>query len=65
VTPWLDASQTAMTGNIEEQFEIPPYYLVTPPPIVTKMTEFEDDTLLYIFYTCPQDLSQLQAADQL
>jgi hypothetical protein len=54
-----------MTGNIEEQFEIPPYYLVTPPPIVTKMTEFEDDTLLYIFYTCPQDLSQLQAADQL
>lgn len=47
----------------EPEFQIPPAYLVSPPPkIADKIDLFSDDTLFYIFYTMPKDAMQLQAA---
>lgn len=47
----------------EPDFQIPPAYLVSPPPKLSDKIElFSDDTLFYIFYTMPKDLMQVSAA---
>lgn len=47
----------------DPEFQIPPAYLVSPPPkIADKIDLFSDDTLFYIFYTMPKDIMQLSAA---
>jgi hypothetical protein len=63
----MDSTQAELAGtqSIEDAYDIPSYYLVTPPPLSTKITLFEELTLLYIFYTCPQDLAQVEVADEL
>lgn len=50
----------------EPDFQIPPAYIVNPPPKLSdKMDLFSDDTLFYIFYAMPKDQMQLQAARSL
>lgn len=51
--------------SIEEQFTIPGCYLVTAPPMSSKLNNFSEDTLFYVFYTQPQDVAQLEVADEL
>lgn len=47
----------------EPDFQIPPAYLVSPPPkIADKIDLFSDETLFYIFYTMPKDIMQVSAA---
>jgi CCR4-NOT transcription complex subunit 2 len=66
VTPWLDSSQTSHQGPIEDIFDIPAHYTsFNAPAISPKLHSFEDNTLFYIFYSAPEDLSQLEAADEL
>jgi CCR4-NOT transcription complex subunit 2 len=61
----LDASQ-ASQQTIEDIFETPSYYTqFKAPPLATKLTSLSEETLFYIFYSSPEDLSQLEAADEL
>ena len=66
VTPWLDSSQTSHQGPIEDIFDIPQHYhQFNAPALSTKMVSFSEETLFYIFYASPEDMSQLEAADEL
>lgn len=65
MTPWLDPAQRSQPLNIEEQYTIPQCYLVTAPPMSSKLNNFSEDTLFYIFYTQTQDVAQLEVADEL
>lgn len=45
---------------------LPDCYTVTNvQPIETKITGFNEETLFWIFYSCPGDLKQQMAAEQL
>lgn len=46
-------------------FVIPSCYHVVPPPVETKLPNFSEETLFYIFYSAPQDIVQLMAAEEL
>lgn len=51
--------------SIEERYQIPSCYMVTAPPMSSKLTFFAEDTLFYVFYTQPQDVAQLEVAEEL
>lgn len=51
--------------QIEDMFNIPSCYHVVPPPVETKLPNFSEETLFYIFYSAPQDVVQLMAAEEL
>lgn len=51
--------------NLEERFQIPSCYMVTAPPMSSKLTYFAEDTLFYVFYSQPQDVAQLEVAEEL
>ncbi|CAD6583700.1 MAG: hypothetical protein TREMPRED_003636 [Tremellales sp. Tagirdzhanova-0007] len=66
VTPWAEASQISHTQHIEQPHHIPICYKqVIPPPVQTKLANFAEDTLFYTFYASPQDVLQLEAAEEL
>lgn len=46
-------------------FVIPSCYHVVPPPVDTKLLNFSEETLFYIFYSSPQDVVQLMSAEEL
>jgi len=47
-------------------FDIPAHYTsFSAPAIAPKLNQFDEPTLFYIFYSSPEDLSQLEAADEL
>lgn len=61
VTPWAFSSNTT-----EPEFHLPACYNVqAPPPAQTKMSEFSDETLFFIFYSTPRDILQQYAAQTL
>jgi CCR4-NOT transcriptional regulation complex NOT5 subunit len=35
------------------------------PALVSKLISFSEETLFYIFYASPEDMSQIEAADEL
>lgn len=39
--------------------------MLTAPPMSSKMNSFAEETLLYVFYSSPQDIAQLEAAEEL
>jgi CCR4-NOT transcription complex subunit 2 len=65
VTPWADSSKMGHLLRIEEQYHLPACYNVVAPPVQTKIPNFTDDTLFYAFYTSPQDVLQLEVAEEL
>ncbi|GAA5851715.1 hypothetical protein JCM5353_002065 [Sporobolomyces roseus] len=64
ITPWSD-SKTAQVLNIEPEFTLPTCYNVQPPPANTKIGNFSDETLFFIFYSQPRDAMQEMAAHEL
>ncbi|KAI5479452.1 hypothetical protein MNV49_003596 [Pseudohyphozyma bogoriensis] len=64
ITPWSD-SKTASQLNIEPEFHLPSCYNVQPPPAQTKIGNFSDETLFFIFYSQPRDAMQEMAAHEL
>lgn len=64
ITPWTDA-KTAQMLNIEPEFTLPACYNVQPPPANTKIGNFSDETLFFIFYSQPRDAMQEMAAHEL
>lgn len=51
---------------IEPEFTLPPCYSVSNiQPLSTKVNNFSDETLFYIFYTMPQDIMQEVVASEL
>lgn len=64
LTPWTDSDHAAQL-NIEPEYHLPACYNVSPPPAHTKVAQFSDETLFYIFYTQPRDLLQEAAAQEL
>lgn len=65
VTPWADPGSLQHPPQIEDMFVIPSCYNVVPPPVETKLPNFSEETLFYIFYSMPQDVVQLMAAEEL
>lgn len=65
VTPWTDSSKMGHLLRIEEQYHLPACYNVVAPPVQTKIPNFTEDTLFYAFYTSPQDVLQLEVAEEL
>lgn len=51
--------------NLEPEFQLPSCYNVQPPPALSKMGAFTDETLFFIFYSQPRDAAQEAAAEQL
>ncbi|BGP49988.1 transcriptional regulator [Rhodotorula kratochvilovae] len=64
ITPWTD-SKAAQVLNIEPEFHLPSCYNVQPPPANTKIGNFSDETLFFIFYSQPRDAMQEMAAHEL
>ncbi|BGP18117.1 transcriptional regulator [Rhodosporidiobolus nylandii] len=64
ITPWSDSKAAAML-NIEPEFHLPSCYNVQPPPANTKIGNFSDETLFFIFYSQPRDAMQEMAAHEL
>ena len=53
-------------SNLEPEFTLPACYNVQPPPpAFTKVAEFHDETLFYIFYTHAKDMMQQVASIEL
>lgn len=65
VTPWQEPSQITQPIRIEDSYHIPQCYNVQAPPVQSKLSNFAEDTLFYAFYTSPQDLLQLEVAEEL
>lgn len=65
VTPWVEPSSMQHPPQIEDMFVIPSCYHVVPPPVESKLPNFAEETLFYIFYSAPQDVVQLMAAEEL
>lgn len=63
VSPFLDPPTTAAQPN----FTLPPCYTLPtpPPPPLTKIPNFGDESLLYIFYAFPRDQLAEHAAQEL
>ncbi|KND02341.1 CCR4-NOT core subunit CDC36 [Spizellomyces punctatus DAOM BR117] len=55
------------TLGSEPQFALPPCYnlLQSPPPSMTKIGSFSDETLFYIFYAMPRESLQEASAQEL
>lgn len=64
ITPWSD-SKAASALNIEPEFHLPSCYNVQPPPAQSKIGNFSDETLFFIFYSQPRDAMQEMAAHEL
>ncbi|KAK4049865.1 transcriptional regulator [Microbotryomycetes sp. JL201] len=64
ITPWSD-SKAAAALNIEPEFHLPSCYNVQPPPAQSKISNFSDETLFFIFYSQPRDVMQELAAHEL
>lgn len=63
ITPWADQSAA---HSIEPDFHLPACYAVNPPPPgPAKVSTFNDETLLFIFYSSPRDALQEIAAQEL
>ncbi|WVR05908.1 hypothetical protein IAU60_002934 [Kwoniella sp. DSM 27419] len=65
VTPWTDANSLSQPPRIEETYHIPQCYHVQAPPVTTKLPNFTEDTLFLAFYLSPQDVQQLEVAEEL
>ncbi|ORY23199.1 hypothetical protein BCR39DRAFT_549736 [Naematelia encephala] len=65
VTPWVEPSQLSHPPQSDDPFHIPQCYYVNAQPIASKIQNFVDETLFYMFYTGIQDVSQLEAAEEL
>ncbi len=65
VTPWAEPGSQTQPPQIEDMFVIPSCYHVVPPPVESKMSNFNEETLFYQFYSAPQDVLQLMAAEEL
>nr|XP_031857468.1 uncharacterized protein CI109_007140 [Kwoniella shandongensis]KAA5524540.1 hypothetical protein CI109_007140 [Kwoniella shandongensis] len=65
VTPWADPSSLSQPPRIEESFHIPQCYNVHAPPVETKLPNFAEDTLFLAFYMSPQDILQIEVAEEL
>ncbi|TPX30926.1 hypothetical protein SmJEL517_g05617 [Synchytrium microbalum] len=59
-------SETPSLGA-EPQFHLPPCYNLPqpPPPSISKISSFSDETLFYVFYALPRDAAQEAAAQEL
>jgi CCR4-NOT transcription complex subunit 2 len=64
MSPWSDAKQVA-THAVEPEFTLPACYHVQPQPVQTKLPQFHEETLFFIFYSQPRDLMQELAALEL
>lgn len=64
ITPWSD-SKTVQALNIEPEYHLSSSYNVQPPPAQSKIGNFSDETLFFIFYSQPKDLMQEMAAHEL
>lgn len=65
ITPWAD-NNLAAALHVEPDFHLPSCYNVQPPPpAASKVANFTDETLFYIFYSAPRDLLQEVAAQEL
>ncbi|KAG5439124.1 hypothetical protein PCANB_001423 [Pneumocystis canis] len=64
LSPWMDSNATK--GWSEPKFHLPACYNVqlAPPPL-SKIRNFSDETLFYIFYSMPRDAMQEAAAQEL
>jgi len=65
VTPW---SENNMLGamQVEMDYHLPSCYNVQPPPSAqSKINNFSDETLFFIFYAAPRDVMQEMAAQEL
>jgi len=65
VTPWAEPAQRPQSLRIDESYHIPQCYNVHAPPVQTKLPNFAEDTLFYAFYASPQDMLQLESAEEL
>ena len=69
VTPWQDPrqdpNQMGQPIRIEEQYHLPQCYNVVAPPVQSKIANFAEDTLFFAFYNSPQDVLQLEVAEEL
>ncbi|WAR52040.1 hypothetical protein PtB15_1B479 [Puccinia triticina] len=64
MSPWSDSKQVA-THAVEPEFTLPACYHVQPQPVQTKLPQFHEETLFFIFYSQPRDLMQELAALEL
>ncbi|EPY49970.1 CCR4-Not complex subunit Not2 [Schizosaccharomyces cryophilus OY26] len=63
-SPWAELNTKKPVS--EPPFKLPECYKsVNPPPQLSKIIQFADETLFYIFYTKPQDILQEAAAQEL
>ncbi|EEB06027.2 CCR4-Not complex subunit Not2 [Schizosaccharomyces japonicus yFS275] len=63
-SPWSELSNKKPLN--EPMFKLPSCYKqVNPPPALSKIYQFSDETLFYIFYTMPRDMLQEAAAQEL
>ncbi|KAK9320995.1 hypothetical protein V1517DRAFT_263310 [Lipomyces orientalis] len=61
-SPWAETSTT----KVEPDFHLPPcYHVQSAPPQQTKVANFSDETLFYIFYSMPRDFMQEAVAAEL
>ncbi|KAK7204088.1 hypothetical protein BZA70DRAFT_239996 [Myxozyma melibiosi] len=61
-SPWAEASNV----KVEPEFHLPScYHVQSAPPQQTKISNFSDETLFYIFYSMPRDYMQEAAAAEL
>ncbi|EPS44206.1 hypothetical protein H072_1803 [Dactylellina haptotyla CBS 200.50] len=61
-SPWSDQQVRAA----EPDYKLPPCYMVmNTQPLQSKVRNFSDETLFYIFYTMPKDLMQEIVAQEL
>lgn len=58
-------SQAAASLHLEPEFHLPSCYNVQPPPASSKISNFSDETLFFIFYSQPRDAMQEMAAQEL
>lgn len=63
-SPWQEPD-SARNLVVEEDYKIPACYNVQTPAASTKIGQFSDETLFYAFYTCPQDVLQMEVAAEL
>ncbi|KAG4304377.1 hypothetical protein PORY_002087 [Pneumocystis oryctolagi] len=63
-SPWMDVNTTNVWA--ERKFHLPACYNVQlAPPALSKIRNFSDETLFYIFYGMPRDAMQEAAAQEL
>mmetsp|Transcript_18123 Transcript_18123/g.53956 ORF Transcript_18123/g.53956 Transcript_18123/m.53956 type:complete len:136 (-) Transcript_18123:732-1139(-) len=59
-SPWAEAPITR-----EPQFSLPLCYYMQPPPLKTShLSKFQLETLFYIFYAMPKDVSNLRRVNK-